>query len=56
MSGVTFVGSPGLSALIYASRHVEQSNEKVVLVDPAPIVVKLLDLCGLTSHFEIHLH
>ncbi len=55
MSGVTFLGSAGLSALIHASRILEGRDQRVVLVNPTSQVIRLLDTCGLTRQFHIEL-
>ncbi len=55
MSEVRFMGSSGLSALIHACRLLQPSGGRVVLIDPASPVVRLLDTCGLTHLFTIQL-
>jgi anti-sigma B factor antagonist len=55
MSQVGFMGSAGLSALIHACRQLQPSGARVVLLDPAGPVVRLLDTCGLTHLFAIQL-
>jgi anti-sigma B factor antagonist len=55
MSQVGFMGSAGLSALIHACRILQPAGGRVVLLDPASPVVRLLDTCGLTHMFAIQL-
>ncbi len=53
MSRLGFLGSAGLSALIHACRQLESVGHRVILLDPPPTVVQLLDACGLTQQFSL---
>jgi anti-anti-sigma factor len=55
MSGVGYIGSAGLSALIHACRQLEPHDHKVVLLDPSAPVIRLLDTCRLTRQFTLQL-
>jgi anti-anti-sigma factor len=55
MSQVGFMGSAGLSTLIHACRMLQPDGGRVVLLDPAGPVIRLLDTCGLTHLFAIQL-
>lgn len=52
-SGVTFLGSAGLSALIHAARRLQAIGRRVILLNPSPIVMEMLDICGIQEKFAI---
>jgi anti-sigma B factor antagonist len=55
MSGVDFIGSAGLSALIHAARRLGAVDRRVVLLDPPASVMRMLDICGISQLFAIQL-
>ena len=52
-SGVTFIDSSILGALIRISRAAEERGKDFALRRPAPLVVRLLHITGLDDRFEI---
>jgi anti-sigma B factor antagonist len=52
MSGVTFMDSAGLHALVGGARSLD-GNARIVLVDPPSRVVRLMDILGLVRMREI---
>jgi anti-anti-sigma factor len=55
MSQVAFIGSAGLSALIHAARRLDAVGRRVVLLDPAAGVMRMLSICGIDHLFTIQL-
>lgn len=53
LSGVSFMDSSGLNVLINALRTAQLVGVQLVLVAPAPGVRKLLDLTGMSAHFDV---
>jgi anti-sigma B factor antagonist len=53
LSQVTFIDARGLSALLAARREVSGTEVTLVLLDPSPSVRRLLEITGLTNHFDI---
>jgi anti-anti-sigma factor len=51
MAGVTFLDSTGLHALLDADRTLRAIGRRLSLVEPSPIVERLLELTGLRDHF-----
>lgn len=47
MAGVSFVDSSGLRVLIAAHQRAAAVGRTLVLVDPSPVVQRLLDISGL---------
>jgi anti-sigma B factor antagonist len=50
---VGFMGSAGLAILIHACHRVGHGDGRVMLVDPAVRVVRLLEACGIADHFNL---
>lgn len=53
MSGVAFMDSSGLRALIDAHRRAEQSLRRLIVADPSRIVLRLIDLSGLRDVLHV---
>ncbi len=47
MSGVSFMDSSGLRALVDAHREAERSLRRLIITNPSRVVVRLVDLSGL---------
>lgn len=54
LTGVDFLGSAGLKALVSAQRAAERTRAKLALVASGPTVHRPLDVTGLTDMFEMH--
>ena len=52
-SGLTFVDSSGLAVLLMASRRWEEAGKRLVLRDPSPTLVRIVDLTGVRRAFEM---
>jgi anti-anti-sigma factor len=52
-SGVTFIDSSGLRALLEAEQRLRAEDRRLVLVDPSAVVVRLLEITGTLASFEI---
>jgi anti-anti-sigma factor len=50
---VTFMGSTGLNALLWAHRRLGDRPGAVVLRNPSTAVVRVLEIAGLTDTFTI---
>lgn len=50
MSGITFVDSSGLRSLVQARRTADGG---ITLRNPSPVLVRLLELSGLSAAFEV---
>ena len=53
LSGVTFVDSSGIGALVQARRAAEGGGARIVLVNPSRPVVRVLALVGLEGYFAV---
>jgi anti-sigma B factor antagonist len=53
LSGTTFLDAHGLSALSAARRRLAGRHARLVLRDPSPVVLRLLELTRMTHAFEI---
>lgn len=53
LSGVTFIDSSGLRALVAAHKRAEAAGGGLVIVDPSPPVLRLLGLTGLDQVLAI---
>jgi anti-anti-sigma factor len=53
LAGVTFIDSTGLNALIWAHRLLGHRPGAVVLRNPGPAVVRVLEIAGLADTFTI---
>ena len=53
MSGVAFMDSSGLRALIDAHRRAEQSLRRLMITNPSRIVLRLIDLSGLRDVLHV---
>ncbi len=53
LSGVTFMNSAGMAVLVQLQRLAAPRGIEVALVDPAPVVVRPLQLSGLWRRFPI---
>jgi anti-anti-sigma factor len=53
LSGATFVDAHALTTLIAARRRLANRHAALVLRDPSPVVVRLLELSGTEYGFEI---
>lgn len=52
-SGVEFLDSSGLGALIKTQKALQDRDGTLVLLEPSPAVVRLLDITGLTDSFQV---
>ena len=48
-----FCGSAGVTALLDAQRHADAHDCTLTLSSPPPSFDRLLDICGLTDHFQV---
>jgi anti-anti-sigma factor len=53
LSGITFLGSAGIRALVVCHADAQQAGCQLRLVDPPVIVYRVLEICGLVAHFEL---
>jgi anti-sigma B factor antagonist len=53
LSGVEFVDSSGLRALIEAHQRFEASGSSLRLVHPSPAVVRLFEISGVDDYFNV---
>jgi len=56
MSGVTFIDSTAVSALIKALKAYRARNARMTIVDPSKPVEKILEITGLQRIFAIERH
>ncbi len=49
LSGLSFMDSSGISALVTARNHLAQAGNELLLTRPAPIVKRALEVVGLAS-------
>lgn len=49
LSRVTFLDSSGVTALLRICDHVERIGASIVLVDPAPMVRRILEVLGVDA-------
>lgn len=54
MSGVDYISSAGLRAMVALLRECKRAKGNVVLANPSPRVTEVLALAGLDSLFEVH--
>jgi anti-sigma B factor antagonist len=54
LSGMTFCDSTGLCVLLTAHRELRAAGRRLRLVNPAPAILRLLDLSATRSTFEVH--
>jgi len=53
LSGVTFVDSSGIGALVDAHRLTDAASARIVLVEPSHRVLRVLTLVGLAGYFSV---
>lgn len=53
LAEVTFVDSSGLRVLIDAHQRAERGGRRLVLVEPSPVVRRLLDISGLDGLLHV---
>ena len=53
LSGVEFVDSSGLRALIEAHQRFEANGASLTLVRPSPAVVRLFEISGVGDYFNV---
>jgi anti-sigma B factor antagonist len=53
LSGTTFLDAHALSTLTAVRRRLAGRHARLVLRDPSPVVVRLLELTGLAHAFEV---
>ena len=53
VSGVTIISSAGLSVLLAAHRRFLDGGGRMVLVEPSPRVIRLLEITGLAAAFTV---
>lgn len=54
LSGVSFMDSAGLGALVALEKAARSKKARLVLLDPSPRVVRLLESVRLTDFFHLH--
>jgi len=54
LSGVTFFGSAGVTALVWVSQHPEAAGKHVGVVATSRIVTGPLELTGLLERLDVH--
>jgi len=52
LRGVSFIDSTGLSLLLTVDRDAREHGREFAIVDGAPAVSRLLELVGLSGHFQ----
>lgn len=55
MRDVHFIDSSGLRILIEAHQEAEKRGRRLIIVEPSPIVVRLLGISGLTEYLHVRL-
>ena len=53
LSRVSFIDSTGIGALVQLKNAADDSGHRLVLIDPAPRVVEVLELSGMAGVFQI---
>lgn len=53
LGSVEFIDSTGISLLVQAKQRLEAQGSRLVLRQPAPRVVRVLEVAGLREFFEI---
>ncbi len=53
MAGVTFIDSTGLRVVVAADNRMRDGDHRLVVVDPSPSVLRLLQLTSLDERFDI---
>jgi anti-sigma B factor antagonist len=53
LSGVAFIDSSGLGALIQAHQLAESVGRRVIIFRPTATVLRLLEISGLTPHLHV---
>jgi len=53
LADVTFFSADGINILLLVRRTASAHRTRLTLRDPSPITRKLLDLTGMTAHFQI---
>lgn len=53
LSGVSFIDSSGIAALVQLKNAAAERGHRLVLINPAPRVVEVLELTGLAEVFQI---
>ena len=53
LSGVTFIDSTGIRAIVRADNELRSDDRTLVIVDPSPAVMRLLELTSLDERFRI---
>jgi anti-sigma B factor antagonist len=53
LAGVTFIDSTGLRVVVAADNRLRAESTELVVVDPSPSVVRLLQLTSLDQRFRI---
>ena len=52
LSGVTFLDSSGLNALVAAGKYIEHRNGRLLVRDASPIVQRLFEISGLDGYLQ----
>jgi anti-sigma B factor antagonist len=53
LAGVNFIDSSGISALVMMKNDADRQHRVLILEDPSERVRRVLELTGLTEHFQI---
>ncbi len=53
LSGIDFIDSSGLRALVDGHQQSEAAGRRLVLSRPSPVVTRLLEISGLTEHLHV---
>jgi len=54
LSGVTYMSSSGIRALLSIYRHARSLNTNMYICDPSPAVKKILDVVDIDQIFQIY--
>ena len=53
LSGVTFLGSAGLNALVAAHKYVDHRGGRLVIRGSSPMIVRLMEITGLDQYLHL---
>lgn len=56
LSGVTYMSSSGIRALLAIYRHTHAQERRMTICDPSPVVKKILDVVDIDQIFQIYDH
>jgi anti-anti-sigma factor len=53
VAGVTFMDSSGLRVLMAATLHARESGGDLIIANPTPGIVRLVEISGLSEHLRL---